>query len=74
MKHRPGFIERHGLWTQAQAARAAELPRLIERENLHLVRIAWADTHGAVRAKALPRQSFGEALRDVLDPRKIARR
>ena len=57
-----GFIVRHGLWTEAQAARAAELPRLIERENLHLIRIAWADTHGAVRAKALTSAGFAEAL------------
>ena len=57
-----GFIERHGLWTEAQAARAAELPRLIELENLHLIRIAWADTHGAVRAKAPTSAGFAEAL------------
>ncbi len=57
------FIERHGLWTDEQAARAAELPRLIERENLHLIRIAWADTHGVARAKALSPAAFTEALR-----------
>ncbi len=64
MAQTPGFIERHGLWTEEQAARAAELPRLIEREDLHLIRVAWADTHGVARAKALSPPAFGEALRN----------
>ncbi len=65
MERIPGFIERHGLWTAAQAARAAELPRLIERENLHLIRIVWADTHGVARAKALSPPAFADALRNA---------
>ena len=64
MARPPGFVERHGLWTGEQAARAAELPRLIEREDLHLIRVAWADTHGVARAKALSPAAFGAALRE----------
>lgn len=64
MTRADGFIRRHGLWTGEQEREAAELPRRVERENLHLVRAAWPDTHGAVRAKALTPPSFAAALRD----------
>ena len=57
-----GFIERHGLWTDAQARRAAELRHLGEREDIQLVRLAWADPHGAARAKAVSLPAFLDAL------------
>jgi len=56
------FVERHGLYSEEQAQRAAELIRRVEKEDLHLVRLAWVDTHGAVRAKAVAPQAFVEAL------------
>jgi glutamine synthetase len=56
------FVEKHGLWSQEQRAQAAELRKRIAGEKLELVRLAWADPHGASRAKALSVPVFLEAL------------
>ena len=56
------FIEKHGLWSEEQRAQAAELRKRITREKLELVRLAWADPHGASRAKAVAVPVFLEAL------------
>ena len=54
-----GFIERHGLWTRrADDGRPTEVKRSIEKEKLQLVRLAWADPHGASRAKAVTLPAF----------------
>jgi glutamine synthetase len=58
----PGFIERHGLWTDQQRRQAEEIKRRVEKGDLHLVRLAWADPHGASRAKALTLPAFAAAL------------
>ncbi len=58
----PGFIEAHGLWTDEQRRQAAEIKRRIDKDNLHLVRLAWADPHGASRAKAVTPPVFAAAL------------
>jgi len=62
VKKSPGFIERHGLWTDEQRRQAGELKRRAEKENLQLVRLAWADPHGASRAKAVSVPAFAAAL------------
>lgn len=56
------FIEKHGLWSEDQRARAAELKKRIAHEKLDLVRLAWADPHGASRAKMVSVPVFLEAL------------
>jgi glutamine synthetase len=56
------FIEKHGLWSAEQRAQAAELKKRIAQEKLDLVRLAWADPHGASRAKAVSVPVFLEAL------------
>ena len=56
------FIERHGLWTHEEARQAEELKRRVEQDNLQLVRLAWADPHGASRAKAVTVPAFIAAL------------
>jgi glutamine synthetase len=56
------FIERHGLWTSDQSRQAAELKRRLEQEKLDFVRMAWADPHGASRAKAVTLPVFLAAL------------
>src|SRR5712691_4238382 len=62
MQQSAAFIERHGLWTDDQRRQAEELKRRIEKENLKLVRLAWADPHGYSRAKALTVPTFIAAL------------
>jgi glutamine synthetase len=57
-----GFIERHALWTKEQSGQALELKRRLEREKLQFVRLAWADPHGASRAKAVTMPAFLAAL------------
>ena len=57
-----GFIERHGLWTDEQRRQAEEIKRRSEKDDLHLVRLAWADPHGASRAKAVTLPAFAAAL------------
>lgn len=57
-----GFIARHGLWTDEQRRQAGELRRRIETEDLKLVRLTWADPHGAARAKAVTVPVFLAAL------------
>ena len=59
-----GFIARHNLWTGAQREQASELRRRLEREPLQFVRMAWADPHGASRAKAVTLPTFLGALSD----------
>src|SRR2546430_14228533 len=56
------FIEKHGLWSDEQRAQAAELKKRLAAEKLDLVRVAWADPHGASRAKALAVPAFLDAL------------
>jgi len=52
------FIDRHDLWTDDQKRRAAELRLFLEKDRLQFVRIAWADPHGASRAKAVTVPAF----------------
>jgi glutamine synthetase len=54
------FIERHALWSADQRSHAKELRRQVE--SLELVRLAWADPHGASRAKAVSPAVFLDAL------------
>ena len=56
------FIARYGLWTEEQRRKADELKRRVVKEDLNLVRLAWADPHGAARAKAVTLPAFLGAL------------
>src|SRR6267142_772112 len=56
------FIARHGLWTDQQKRQAKELRRRLATENPQFVRLAWADPHGAARAKAVTVPAFIGAL------------
>src|SRR3954451_11885646 len=57
-----GLIAKHGPWTDEQRRQAEDIKRRIETDNLHLVRLAWADPHGASRAKAVTAPGFAAAL------------
>ena len=57
------FIEKHGLWSDDQVRLSVQVQRRVEAENLNLIRLAWADSHGASRAKAVSVPVFFDALR-----------
>jgi len=57
-----GFMDKHGLWSDEQRRAAEELKRRVQAENLHFVRLAWADPHGYSRAKMLTVPAFLGAL------------
>src|SRR5215468_2236201 len=56
------FIERHGLRTDDQKRQAQELKIRVEKGDLKFIRLAWADPHGASRAKAVTPPAFLAAL------------
>jgi len=58
------FIAKHNLWSADERAAASELKARVERERLQFVRMAWADPHGASRAKAVAVPAFLAALTD----------
>jgi glutamine synthetase len=60
----PGFIERHALWSDDQKMLAADLEARVRGANLRLIRLAWADPHGAARAKMVTAPVFLESLRN----------
>ena len=64
MMQAEGFIERHGLWSDDQKRQAREIKERIAKDNVRLVRLAWSDTHGYSRAKALTVPAFVAALTD----------
>jgi glutamine synthetase len=62
MNERSTFIEKHGLWSNEQRRLADEIKSRIAAEKLRFIRIAWGDTHGYSRAKALTVPAFLSAL------------
>ncbi|HEY3471441.1 MAG TPA: glutamine synthetase family protein [Amycolatopsis sp.] len=56
------FIERHGLFTPAQAEAAQRSLELIEQHGIEMVRIVWPDQHGLLRGKALTKAAYTSAL------------
>ncbi len=56
MPRRPAaqsFVERHGLWSAAQARAAECRHQQIKKQKLELVRFAFADQHGVLRGKTV---------------------
>src|SRR3979409_2647773 len=62
MSKPPGFIDKHGLWTDEQKGRAEEIKRRLATGELKYIRLAWGDTHGYSRAKTLTVPAFLSAL------------
>ena len=56
------FVERHGLWSNAQVAAAREMATVIERHHLEVVRVALTDQHGLLHAKSI---IAGDALKTI---------
>jgi len=62
MARSSGFIEKHDLWTASQRRQAEQIKARIKKDNLKLFRVAWADPHGAARAKTVTVPAFLGAL------------
>src|SRR5439155_20949987 len=54
--------DKHGLYGGDQKRQAQEIKKRLEQGDLHFVRLAWADPHGASRAKAVSVPAFLAAL------------
>ncbi len=61
------FIERHGLWSEEQAAAAKRVRAEVEQRKLRTVRVGWGDQHGIVRGKTLTAHDFLLALHNGQD-------
>ena len=57
-----GFIARHELWSDRQHRLAKEIGRRLAKGDIKLIRVAWADPHGASRAKTVTVPAFLSAL------------
>jgi len=62
-----GFVERHGLWSEAQREAAERLASAIKQHDLRTIRVAWGDQHGLVRGKNVMAHDFLLALRNGVD-------
>jgi glutamine synthetase len=58
------FVERHGLWSEAQLAAAITDEKLIEEQRLEAVRLSFADQHGILRGKTIMASEAPNALRN----------
>ena len=57
------FVDRYGLWSEAQARAAAAVAKTIGRKKLELVRFSFPDQHGVLRGKTLVAAEASRALR-----------
>ncbi|HEY2530629.1 MAG TPA: glutamine synthetase family protein [Xanthobacteraceae bacterium] len=57
------FVDRHGLWTEAQALAAEAVEKAISQKSLELVRFSFPDQHGVLRGKTLVAAAAPHALR-----------
>ncbi|QQO14435.1 glutamine synthetase [Bradyrhizobium diazoefficiens] len=47
------FVARHALWSDEQKDAAARMRRLVEENNLEVIRLAFPDQHGILRGKTI---------------------
>ena len=59
---RADFVERHGLWDEADREAAAEMLRRIEADEVEVVRFSFPDQHGILRGKAVMADEVAGAL------------
>ncbi|MBE3639110.1 glutamine synthetase family protein [Mangrovicoccus algicola] len=67
VNQKQGFIERHGLWSDAQKAAAEALVAQIKQSGIRNVRVGWGDQHGIVRGKTVSAEHFIKCLKDGKD-------
>jgi glutamine synthetase len=58
----PPFVERHGLWSDAQHAAARYVLQEVTARGIELVRFAFPDLHGLLRGKTIAAAALPEAL------------
>jgi glutamine synthetase len=58
------FVERHGLWSDAQSRTAAAVDKTISRKKLEEVRFSFPDQHGVLRGKTVVAAEASRALRN----------
>ena len=56
------FVERHGLWTEAQHDAAARIESVVRERALDVIRLSFPDQHGVLRGKTLVAEDALEAL------------
>src|SRR5689334_1681716 len=56
------FIAKHGLYGDNQTRQAQEIKKRLEQGDVQFIRLAWADPHGASRAKAVSVPAFLAAI------------
>ncbi len=61
---RSGFVEQFGLLSAAQIEAAAEVVKRVEKENIEVVRLSFADQHGVLRGKTLMADKLPGAMRN----------
>ncbi len=59
---RGGFVDRHGLWGEAEREAALEMRRRIDEDGIELVRFSFPDQHGILRGKAILAAEIDSAL------------
>ncbi len=58
------FVERHGLWNDAQFEAAASADKCIEERGLEVVRLSFPDQHGILRGKTVLANEAAAAMRN----------
>ncbi|MGH3170040.1 MAG: glutamine synthetase family protein [Trebonia sp.] len=62
-----GFIEKYGLWTEAQKDAARAVATRVRDERLHTVRVSFVDQHGLLRGKTIPAAGLPGVFRSGLN-------
>ena len=58
------FVERHGIWSDAQFEAAANADKWIEQHGLEVVRLSFPDQHGVLRGKTVMANEAGAMMRN----------
>ena len=58
------FVERHGLWSDAQFEAAANADKWIEQHGLEVVRLSFPDQHGVLRGKTVMANEAAAMMRN----------
>ena len=61
---RDNFVERHGLWTDDNIEAAAGVAREVDKNNIEVIRLSFADQHGILRGKTIMADGLGAAMRN----------